>query len=281
MIDKILKSKTTLVMGILNVTPDSFSDGGLYLDTKKAFDRAKQMLVEGADIIDIGGESTRPGSKSVSSERQIKRIVPVIEMIRKKLGTKIYISVDTNIASVAEAGLNAGANMVNSLGGFTIDPAMAKVVVSRKCPIVVYHIKGKPETMQKGKVKYKNVVVEINDFFKQQIEVGIRYGAKKSQFILDPGIGFGKLTEQNIAIIEKISYFKKWKLPLLIGVSRKSHLGEILRQGLNLAVTPKPEERVEAGLAEVSVAVLNGAKIVRTHDILATKKFLAILDRFK
>ena len=281
MINKILKSKTTLVMGILNITPDSFSDGGLYLDTTKAFHRTKQMLAEGADIIDIGGESTRPGSKPVSCEEQIKRVVPVIKMIKEKLGNHIIISIDTNKALVAEAGLNAGAYMINSLGGFTVDPAMAKVIAQRKCPIVVYHIKGEPKTMQKGKVNYKNVVAEINEFFKQQIEVGRKHGVKKDQFILDPGIGFGKSIEHNIAIIKKFAGFKKRRLPLLVGVSRKSHLGEILKQSLNLETVPEPEERVDAGLAEVAIAVLNGAKIVRTHDVLATKKFLAVLDKFK
>lgn len=278
---KKLSQKQTLVMGILNVTPDSFSDGGLYFVPELALAKAESMIKEGADIIDIGGESTRPQSIAVPAEEEIARVIPVIKMIREKFGKKILLSIDTNKPAVAEAALKAGANIVNSLGGFLFDPALATVVAKSGSPIVIYHIKGEPRTMQSGTIKYKNVVSEINEFFKKQIDLGKKSGVKKDQYILDAGIGFGKSVEHNLAIVKNFKAFSKWKLPLLIGASRKSHLGKVLEAKLKLSAVPSPEERVEAGLAEAGVAVLRGATIVRTHDVLATKKFLALLDAVK
>lgn len=276
------QKKKTLVMGILNVTPDSFSDGGLYFsDTNKALKQASLMIKYGADIIDIGGESTRPGSLPVGVEEEINRVLPIIKKIRQKFGEKIIISIDTNKSKVAEMAIKAGANMINSLGGFTFDLSLAKVIADYHVPIVIYHIKGEPRTMQSGQIKYQNIITEINKFFKNQIALGHKYGIKKQQFILDPGIGFGKSIENNLTIIEKFKTFTKWKLPLLVGVSRKSHLGRILQDKLNLINIPPPEDRLEAGLAETAVAVLNGANIVRTHDVLETKKFLVLLDELR
>jgi dihydropteroate synthase len=275
------RKEKTLVMGILNVTPDSFSDGGLYVSTSKALKRVSEMIKEGADIIDIGGESTRPGSSSVSAEEEIQRVLPVIKQIRKKFSNTIILSVDTNKAKVALAAIEAGASMVNSLGGFTFDVNLAKVIAEKKVPVAVYHIKGEPRTMQKGQIRYKNLIQEINKFFKKQMDIGKKFGIKSTQYILDPGIGFGKSVEHNITIIKNFRAFTKWKLPLLVGVSRKSHLGKILQNKLGLPDIPKPEERVDAGLAETAVAVLQGAQIVRTHDVFQTKKFLAILDELK
>lgn len=271
----------TLVMGVLNITPDSFSDGGLYFQPKDAVQRTRQMIDEGADIIDVGGESTRPGSLSVSAQEEMSRVLPVIKNIREKFGNKILISVDTNKATVAEAALAAGADMVNSLGGFTFDPALANVVVNTGCPIILYHIKGEPRTMQQGDIKYGNVIREINTFFKKQIGFGMKQGIKRGQFILDPGIGFGKTIEDNLKIIKQYKTFTKLKMPTLLGVSRKSHLGKILQTELKLKGVPAPTERLEAGLAEVAVAVLHGARIIRTHDVIQTKKFLAVLDLLK
>lgn len=268
----------TLIMGILNITPDSFSDGGLYMVPELALAKAESLIKEGADIIDIGGESTRPGSLSVSVEEEIARTVPVIKMIREKLGTDVLISIDTNKAPVAEAALAAGAGLVNSLGGFAFDPTLAKVVAKAKCPIAIYHIKGEPRTMQKGAIKYKNVVADITTFFKQQIAIGMKAGIKREQFILDPGIGFGKSVEHNLTIVKNYKAFTKLKLPLVLGASRKSHLGKVLEEKLKVSATPPPEERIEAGLAEAAVAVMGGATIIRTHDVLATKKFLALLE---
>ncbi len=277
--NKLLLGKSTLIMGILNVTPDSFSDGGLFIDPQKAVLRAGEMISQGADIIDIGGESTRPGSDFVSVDEEIKRVVPVIKKIRSKF-SNIIISIDSYKAGVAMHALLHGANMVNSLGGFSFDPSLASVI-KKDISIIIYHIKGKPKDMQKGEIFYKDVVGDIKDFFEEQIKFGMSKGLRREQFILDPGIGFGKTAEQNLEIIKRLSEFESLKLPLCIGVSRKSHLGLILQKEFRLNVQPSPTERLEASLAETVAAVLNGARIVRTHDVLQTKKFLTVLDKLK
>jgi dihydropteroate synthase len=277
-----LLSKKTIVMGILNVTPDSFSDGGLYFDDiAKAVARVEQMIEEGADIIDIGGESTRPGSAPISPEEELKRIIPIIGAVRNKLGDKIMLSVDTYKSSVAREVLQAGAEMINSLGGFTFDNTLADIVAATGCPIVIYHIKGEPRTMQAGAIVYRDVIDEIAVFFQKEIYFGLSRGMKREQFILDPGIGFGKTLEHNVELIKRLHEFQKFDLPLLIGVSRKSHLGKLLQQRLGLPQMPGASERLEASLAETAVAVLKGASIVRTHDVLPTVKFLTVLDAIK
>jgi dihydropteroate synthase len=274
--------KKTIVMGILNVTPDSFSDGGWYFDdVAKAVARVEQMIEEGADIIDIGGESTRPGSAPIGSEEELTRIIPIIGAVRKKLGDTSILSIDTYKASVAREALLVGAQMINSLGGFMFDNTLADVVAEFDCPIVIYHIKGEPRTMQEGSIVYGDVIDEIVVFFQKQIYVGLSRGMKREQFILDPGIGFGKTLEHNVEIIKRLHEFEKLNLPLLVGVSRKGHLGKLLQQRLGLAQMPGASERLEASLAETALAVLKGASIVRTHDVLPTVKFLAVLDAIK
>lgn len=274
--------RKTLLMGILNMTPDSFSDGGRYFqNVDKAVAYAKQMIEEGADIIDIGGESSRPGSEKVSEQEELDRVLPVVKLVRKKLGNKILLSVDTYKATVAEEALNAGVDILNSLGGFMFDKKLTDIVAQAGCPVILYHIKGEPKTMQSGKIIYKDVITEIIGFFNKQINYGCQRGIKKEQFLLDPGIGFGKTVAQNVEIIKRLGEFNKLKLPIVIGVSRKSHLGKLLEQELHLKQTPGTHERLEAGLAETAVAVLNGAGIVRAHDIKQTKRFLSVLDLFK
>lgn len=270
----------TLIMGILNITPDSFSDGGLYLSLDKAVKMAEEMIREGADIIDTGGESTRPGSESISIDEELKRVIPVIKKIRK-IYPDISISVDTYKSEVAEKALESGANMVNSLGGFLFDKKLADIVAKFKCKIIIYHIKGEPRSMQKGEIKYKDVVSDIKKFFEEQILFGIFKGVKRKQFTIDPGIGFGKSVSQNLEIIKRLSEFKTLNLPITIGVSRKSHLGKILQDELKLPTLPSPTQRLEGSLAETAIAVLDGASIVRTHDVLETKKFLTVIDRLK
>lgn len=277
-----LFTKKTIVMGILNVTPDSFSDGGLYFDDfAKAVSRVEQMIGEGVDIIDIGGESTRPGSSQISPEEELRRIIPIIGIVREKLGNRITLSIDTYKSSVAREALQKGADMINSLGGFTFDNNLADVIADGNCPIVIYHIKGEPRTMQEGSIVYKDVIDDILVFFQEQIDFGISKGVKREQFILDPGIGFGKTLENNLEILKRLHEFQKFDLPLLIGVSRKSHLGKLLQEKLGLMKMPTASERLEGSLAETAVAVLKGASIVRTHDVLPTKKFLAVLDAIK
>jgi dihydropteroate synthase len=238
------------------------------------------MLEEGAAIIDIGGESTRPGSEAVSVEEEIRRVIPVIQAIKKELG-EVTLSIDTWKHEVAEAALEAGCSIVNSLGGFSFDLKLAEVVAKHHCRIMLYHIKGTPKTMQQGQIHYDDVIKEISEFFAEQIAIGEKHGIQKDRYILDPGIGFGKSVEQNVEIIKRLGEFGSFALPIAIGVSRKSHLGMILQSELNLEQAPAPTERLEAGLAETAVAVLNGASIVRTHDVKETKKFLAVLERFK
>lgn len=276
---KLVFSEKTLVMGVLNLTLDSFSDGGLYQNINDALQRAKQMVKEGADIIDVGGESTRPGSEAVSVDEEIKRVAPIIKEIRKIL-PNVLISIDSYKSEVVKEALLKGANMVNSLGGFLFDKKLAPVVGKANVPIIIYHIKGKPKTMQQKPV-YKDVVKDIMRFFREQIRIGVSKGLKRKQFLIDPGIGFGKTIEQNLEIIKRLKEFKSLKFPIVVGISRKSHLGKVLQDELRLPTLPSPIERLEASLAETAVAVLNGAKIVRTHDVLQTKKFLAVLDKLK
>ncbi len=274
-----LNSQKTLIMGILNVTPDSFSDGGLYIDLKKAVKRAEEMIKEGADIIDVGGESTRPGSLPVSLDEELGRVIPVIQAIRKKLGKKTIISIDTFKAKVAEEALEAGASMVNSVGGMLFDKDLGRVVAKYKCPFIVYHIKGNPQTMQKKEIYYKNLIGDISIFFKNQINEGAKCGIRRDQFILDPGIGFGKTVNQNVEIIKKLNKFLAFKLSIAVGISRKSHLGKILETELGLKETPSSTERLEACLAETAIALTNGVSIIRTHDVLETKRFVSVFNR--
>lgn len=272
--------KKVKIIGILNVTPDSFSDGGMYFgNLKKATERAKLMVSQGADIIDVGGESTRPGAEKVSVDDEISRVLPVIKAIKKEL-KNVTLSVDTYKAEVAQEALRYGAEIVNSLGGFTFDKKLAQVVSDANCKIILYHIKGTPDTMQKGEIFYQDVVGEIKDFFLKQINIGINEGMKREQFILDPGIGFGKTVEQNVEIIKRIDEFTELELPIAIGVSRKSHLGKILQKNMHLKEIPGISERLEAGLAETAIAVMKGVTFVRTHDAAETKRFLSALEEF-
>ncbi len=276
----LMLGRSTVIMGTLNVTPDSFSDGNLYYrNTKFAVSRAKAMLEEGADIIDVGGESTRPGSEFVTSEEEMRRVIPVIRKIRSALGNGFFISIDTYKAPVAQAALEAGADMVNSLSGFTFDNKMAGVVKKFGCPIIIYHIKGKPKTMQKGNIEYDDVVKDIAKFFKSQANIAEANGIGKRQLIIDPGIGFGKTMQQNIDVVRRLGEFSSLGLPIAIGMSRKSHLGQLLKEELDLDAIPGPLERIEAALAETSVAVGQGAHIIRTHDVYQTKRFVLALDK--
>jgi len=272
----------TAVMGILNVTPDSFSDGGIYYkDIDKAIERASQMLEEGADIIDIGGESTRPGAKPVTLEEEMERVIPLIKVLREELGKNFLISIDTYKSQVAQAALDEGADIINDISGMTFDINMANVVARNDCPIIINHIKGRPENMQSEEIYYDDVVQEITDFFENQINYGIKHGIRKDRFILDPGIGFGKKVEHNIEIIKRLDEFKILGFPILIGISRKSFIGIILKNLLNKEDFPAPEDRMVGSLAATSVAVLNGANIIRTHDVKETVEFLTVLDTIR
>jgi dihydropteroate synthase len=267
------------IMGILNITPDSFSDGGEYFqNSSKALKRVEEMLDQGANIIDIGGESTRPGSERINSAEEISRVIPVIELIRNRLGDKVVLSIDTYKSDVARNALNKGVSIINSLSGFQFDEKLADVVAESNCQVAIYHIKGTPKLMQVGQIEYQDVISEISQFFQNQIDIGLTRGIKKEQFVLDPGIGFGKSLKQNLEIIKRLGEFKQFNLPILIGVSRKSHLGNLLKEKLSLNDPPNPNQRLEASLAETAIAIINGASIVRTHDVLETKKFIVTLE---
>jgi len=258
----------TLTMGILNVTPDSFSDGGKFANPNQAVNRALHMMEEGADMIDIGGESTRPGAEPVSLDEELNRTIPVIESIRKE--SDCLISIDTYKSAVAEAALNAGANVVNDISGFTFDSKMAPLVANKNVPVILMHIKGMPRDMQKNP-HYDNLIEEIKSFFQQQVEVAKMAGVRSKKIILDPGIGFGKRLEDNFAIIRELGQIRAMGYPVLLGPSRKSFIGMTLD-------TPV-EERLEGTLASITAGIMNGARIVRVHDIVETRRAVTITEK--
>ena len=243
-----------LVMGILNVTPDSFSDGGSWPNAEQAIPQASRMIAEGADIIDVGGESTRPGSDDVPESEELSRVIPVVKAI-VKLHAKTPVSIDTRKATVARAALEAGAAMINDVSGLR-DPAMAIVAAEYDVPTVIMHIKGTPKTMQKRPF-YKDVVGDIADYFRERIKYCKKHGVTK--IILDPGIGFGKTVAHNIAILNGIEKFTALGYPVMIGASRKSFIGKILNAPV--------EDRDAATTAVTAIAVMNGASIVRVHNV--------------
>ncbi len=244
-------------MGILNVTPDSFSDGGQFLHPEKAIKRAIELAEEGADIIDIGGESTRPFAEPVTVEEELKRVIPVIKAIREAL-PQIPISIDTYKSAVAEAALKAGANMVNDISAGRFDERMFHVVKEFDCPIVIMHMKGKPKNMQIDPV-YHNVISEIKEFFEKRIESLTRIGVEQSKIIIDPGIGFGKKLEHNIEILRNIEKFKELGCPILVGHSRKRFLSNFVNR--------PPEERDGATVGVSLGLILKGVNILRVHRV--------------
>ena len=266
----------TAIMGVLNVTPDSFSDGGLYVKPEDALKRAIQMVEEGAEIIDIGGESTRPGSRRISAEEELGRVLPALRLIRKEL-PDVWISVDTYKSEVARVCLEEGADIVNDISGGTFDSRMFEVVSRYGCPYVINHIKGRPETWREEPIVYEDVVGEIADWFGERIRKLKESGYRREEnVILDPGIGFGKLPEHNVEILSRFEEFRIFGKPLMVGVSRKSFIGLILEGFLNKKTEPK--ERIFGSLGATAPAVMKGAHIVRTHDVKETREFLALLD---
>ena len=248
----------THVMGILNVTPDSFSDGGHYLDVQQAVAHAETMIAEGATLIDIGGESSRPGASSVSVDEELARVVPVVHALANAVD--IFISVDTYKAEVAQRALQAGAHIVNDITALTGDPNMAAVVAEMEAGVVLMHMKGTPRTMQQAP-KYKDVVNEVRAWLEKRVRNAEAQGIATERIIIDPGIGFGKTTEHNLQLLKRLSEFQALNSPLLIGTSRKAFIGNIL----NVPVTA----RVEGTAATVCWAIAHGADIVRVHDVKA------------
>ena len=254
-------------MGILNVTPDSFYDGGVYLSKNAAVDRALQMVHEGADIIDIGGESTRPGAEPVSEEEELSRVLPVVEALVSEVN--VPISIDTYKSTVASLCLEAGATIVNDISALRFDDAMMELVANYSAYVVLMHMKGTPQNMQDAP-DYSDVVSEIEVFFEERITAAKSGGIPRKRIILDPGIGFGKTPVHNFTILSDLKRISGLGFPLLVGPSRKSFIGITLNLPEN--------ERLEGTAASVTAAVLNGAKIVRVHDVKEMKRVITITD---
>lgn len=253
--------KRPLVMGILNVTPDSFSDGGRYTERERAIEHAREMVAQGADIIDVGGESTRPGAHPVSLAEEMDRVLPVIEALSREL--EVPISVDTYKAPVAKMALEAGATIVNDISALRFSPDMIDVVAQYRPWVVVMHMKGTPKDMQEAPW-YEDVVGEVEGFFEERLRYLESHGISKEKVILDPGIGFGKRLEDNLSLLKHIDRFLHLGCPILVGPSRKSFIGTVL----DLPV----EKRLEGTLAAASIAVFQGAQIVRVHDVQPVKR---------
>ena len=262
------KKKQSLIMGILNVTPDSFSDGGKYLEKNTAINHALEMIDEGADIIDIGGESTRPFSDPVSLKEEISRVVPVIEGIRKE--SDVCISIDTTKSQVATAALNSGASVINDVSAMEVDPLMVDVALKFDCPLIIMHMKGTPKNMQDDP-KYESLISDIKDYLLDRADFIISKGINPKKIVIDPGIGFGKTVENNFEIINNLKHFTSMDFPVLLGASRKSFIG--------ISLNLPEEDRLEGSLAANIIGFQNGAKIFRVHDVAETNKALIIANK--
>ena len=257
----------TLIMGILNVTPDSFSEGGLYQDQDAAVQHGIRMAEDGADVIDIGGESSRPGSEPVSLDEELSRVIPAIEALAKKV--EIPISIDAYKPEVARSALDAGASIINDISGLA-DERMRALAAERKAPTVIMHMKGTPRNMQENP-EYDDVVSEIMAFFGERIALAVEAGLPEEYLIIDPGIGFGKTVDHNLEIIRNLADFKSLGQPILIGTSRKAFIGKILG-GL------PPTERLQGTAATVAISIANGASIVRVHDVKEMSQVAQVAD---
>ena len=258
-----------MVMGILNVTPDSFFDGGEFVDVDAALLRAREMVSGGAEIIDVGGESTRPGSNPVSAGEEVERVVPVIEALAG--GLDVPVSIDSYKPEVVSKAVEAGASMINDVYGLRSE-GMAELVASSGLPVVLMHMQGSPKNMQ-DEPSYGDVVEDIKYFFKERVAFAREKGVSQDQFILDPGIGFGKTLEHNLAILARLDEFIELGFPILIGASRKSMIGDLLGTA--------PEDRLEGSLAVAVIASLKGVGILRVHDVAETVRALKIVDAVK
>jgi dihydropteroate synthase len=259
-----LRGKRPLIMGILNVTPDSFSDGGMFYDSAKAVQRAQLMVEEGADIIDVGGESTRPGSDPVEVEEQLARVLPVIETLDCQLSPRRMISVDTTRAEVAEAALKAGADLINDISAGTDDPRMFETVAKWGVPMVLMHMKGTPKTMQDSP-SYVDVVGEVILFLEGQAAKARQAGIAQENVIIDPGIGFGKRREDNLRLMASLERFVETGYPVLLGTSRKRFMGAICGE-------TRPTELLGATIATTALGVAKGVKVFRVHDVRANRQ---------
>lgn len=262
----ILLSSRPHIMGILNVTPDSFSDGGDHVTQERALAKAQQMVAEGATIIDIGGESTRPGAEPVGVQQEIDRILPVIQCIQQQL--PVIISVDTSKPEVMQAAIAAGVHLINDVNALQTEGAIAAIAAS-SVAVCLMHRQGEPRTMQ-HRPTYTNVVQEVYDFLAQRVNACQTAGIQNNRLVIDPGFGFGKTLEHNLSLVKHLSVFTQMGLPLLVGISRKSMIGRILDKPVH--------ERLYGSLAFAVIAAWQGATIIRAHDIAATQEALRIID---
>jgi dihydropteroate synthase len=260
----------TLLMGIINVTPDSFYDGGKRLDPNRAVADGIGLIEAGADVIDIGGESTRPGAGAVSLAEELQRVLPVIQGLRQNVN--VPISIDTYKAQVAQAALSEGADIVNDISALRFDPQMAVLVAAEKVPVVIMHMQGTPQTMQ-AEPCYNNVLREVQDFLTTQVHFAIEAGVERENIIIDPGIGFGKTLDHNLTLFRGLPALASMGQPLLLGASRKTFIGKIL--GV------EPDERLEGSLAAAVAAVFGGAHILRVHDVKETRKAIRVADAIR
>ncbi len=266
----------TAVMGILNVTPDSFSDGGRYPDVVSAVARGVEMVRQGADIVDVGGESTRPGAAAVSAVEELERVIPVVRELRRRIAAPI--SIDTTKEEVARGALDAGADLVNDISALRFDPAMVRLVARENVPVVLMHMQGRPRTMQLAP-RYRDVVGEVTAFLRERVAFAVDNGVAAERIVVDPGIGFGKGLDHNLALLRHLGALGELGRPVLVGLSRKSFLGRLLEPGATAdAGTPG---RLEGSLAGTAAAVLAGAHMVRVHDVLETCRAVRVADAIR
>ena len=270
--------KRTCIMGVLNITPDSFSDGGKFFSLDVAVAQGYKLFEDGADILDIGGESTRPFSDPVSEEEEIRRVVPVIEKLSKRI--PIPISIDTTKAGVAEQAIKAGASMINDVSSLRFDPKMASIAVDYAVPVILMHMLGNPKTMQ-IEPTYDDLIGEIKAFFENAIGQAENKGVSRSKIIIDPGIGFGKTVGHNLLLIQRLHEFKTLKVPIMIGTSRKAFIRNLLKDNTGEEINADAAI-VESGTqASVAAAILNGAHLVRVHNVANTLATVKITDAIK
>jgi dihydropteroate synthase len=263
-------------MGIVNVTPDSFSDGGAFLQTDAAVAHGLDLVGEGADILDIGGESTRPGADPVSEQEELRRVVPVIEGL-VAAGTTAQISIDTSKAAVAKAALGAGASLVNDVSAFRVDPGIAGVVAGSGAECCLMHMLGEPKTMQRaGGPQYKDVVDEVKAFLEGRMRFAVREGVSEERIMLDPGIGFGKTVAHNLELLRRLDELRKVGRPIVIGTSRKSFLGRIAADAAGLAEPLDAQHRLAGTIATNVLALERGAEVFRVHDVAPVREALVV-----
>jgi len=265
----IFSANRPLIMGVVNVTPDSFSDGGLYQSTQQAITHAKNLIDEGADILDIGGESTRPGSQSVSIDEELNRVIPVLEAL---VGTNIPISIDTSKPEVMKHAIESGAFMINDVNALRSPGALETVAQSNHVQICLMHMQGAPQNMQKNP-QYKNIVSEVKEFLQQRINAAKAVGISQDRLVIDPGFGFGKTLQHNLKLLNQLDKLTTLGVPVLAGLSRKSMLGAITGNSV--------DHRIHESIAAALLAVIKGAKIVRVHDVKASKEALAVYNAMK